>query len=252
MEQLADDKGILSGGGYSKLSACWLAAPDERSPAFFPVFTEVSVAVQSALREQVPNKYFADLAAFSNTKTAYPMLVYQASHPFRGKLRTDLTYDVLNPQTLAVLFRGVKLTLPELLDRMEARLRAAGSGELAAKYARKQAPEIVQSVQRLNRSRKCLYILIRAEALLMNALVELGGLGGCPAKQQARRVAAFEKKWNFQLRRLYPANDFTWLAPALLGAATEALLSCQSSDPAMPSGKGSAATERFEPESGDL
>jgi len=250
MEPLADDKGILS-GGCSRLSA-WLAAPDERSPAFFPVFTEVSVAVQSALREHVPHTYFVDLAAFRNTKTAYPMLVYQASHPFRGKLRTDLTYDVLNPQTLAVLFRGVKLTLPELLDRMEARLRAAGSGELAVKYARKQAPEIIQSVQRLNRSRKCLYILIRAEALLVNALVELGGLGSCSAKQQARRVASFEKKWNFQLRRLYPGNDFTWLAPALLGAATEAMLSCQSSEAAIPSGAGSATAERFEPESSDL
>src|SRR5713226_156165 len=139
MEPLADDKGILSGGG-SKLSACWLAAPDERSPAFFPAFTRVSVAIQSALREHVPNKYFADLAAFRNTKTAYPMLVYQASHPFRGKLRTDLTYDVLNPQTLAVLFRSVKLTLPELLDRMEARLRGAGAEDLAGKYARKRAP----------------------------------------------------------------------------------------------------------------
>src|ERR1700676_931774 len=122
MEQFADDKGILSEGAYAKLSASWLAAPDERNPAFFPVFTDVSVAVQRALREHVPSTYFADLAAFRNTKTAYPMLVYQASHPFRGKLRTDLTYDVLNPPTLAVLFRGVKLTLPEVLDRMEARL----------------------------------------------------------------------------------------------------------------------------------
>src|SRR5579864_4304553 len=126
MEPLARDQGTVSGGG-SKLSACWLAAPDERSPAFFPMFTEVSVAVQSTLREHVPNTYFTDLAAFGNTKTAYPMLVYQASHPFRGKLRTDLTYDVLNPQTLTALFRSVKLTLPELLDRVEARLHAAGS-----------------------------------------------------------------------------------------------------------------------------
>jgi len=251
MEQLAGDKGILSGGG-SKLSACWLAAPDERSPAFFPAFTAVSVAIQSALREHVPNTYFADLAVFGNTKTAYPMLVYRASHPFRGKLRTDLTYDVLNPQTLAALFRSVKFALPELLDRMEARLRSAGVEDLAVKYSRKRAPEIVQSVQRLNRSRKCLYILIRAEALLVNALVELGGLGNCPAKVQARRVASFEKKWNFQLRRLYPGMDFAWLAPALLDAATEALLSCQSSDAAVPSGASPAAEERFEPESGGL
>jgi hypothetical protein len=252
MERLAGDKRILSGGGFWQLSACWLAAPDERSPAFFPVFAAVSVAIQSALREHVPNTYFADLAVFRNTKTAYPMLVYQASHPFRGKLRTDLTYDVLNPQTLAALFRSVKLTLPELLDRMETKLRAAGVEDLAIKYSRKHAPEIVQSVQRLNRSRKCIYILIRAEALLVNALIELGGLGSRPAKEQARRVASFEKKWNFQLRRLYPGMDFIWLAPTLLDAATQALLSSQSPDALSPSGAGPATVERCEPESGDL
>jgi hypothetical protein len=252
MERLADDKRILSGGGYSKLSPCWLEAPDERCASFFPVFTAVSVAIQRALREHVPNTYFADLAVFRDTKTAYPMLVYQASHPFRGKLRTDLTYDVLNPQTLAVLFRSVKLTLPELLDRIEAKLRAAGIEDLAVKYSRKHAPEIIQSVQRLNRSRKCIYILIRAEALLVNALVELGGLGSRSVKEQVRRMASFEKKWNFQLRRLYPGMDFTWLAPALLDAATQALLSCQIPDPATPSGARPATVERFEPESGDL
>ena len=234
MERIPADHRTLSEVGFPQLGASWMDAPDERTPAFFPVFGEVSLAVQSALREYVPNTYFSDLAVFSNTKTAYPMLVYQASLPFRGKLRTDLTYDVLNPQSFAVLFRGVKVTLPELLDRLEARLQAAGSAELALKYARKQAPEIVQSVQRLNKSRKCLYILIRSEALLVNALTELGGLGGCTAKEQARRMAAFEKRWNFQLRRLYPGVDFTWLAPALLDCATEALASCQIPEPGLP------------------
>jgi hypothetical protein len=235
-----------------KLDACWLEAPAERSPAFFPVFTRVSDAVQSALREQVPGRYFADLENFGNTKTAYPMLLYQASRPFHGKMRTDLTYDVLNPKTLARLFRTLKLTLPELLDSVDARLHAAGRSDFAAKYARRKAPNIVESVQHLSKSRKCLYMLIRAEAVLVNALVELGGLGGLTAKEQARRVASFEKKWSFQLRRLYPGTDFTWLAPVLLDAATQALLAFQSSQSSEPSGAGLTGAESLDPESSAL
>ena len=33
-------------------------------------------------------------------------------------------------------------------------------------------------------------------------------------------MASFEKKWRYQLRRMYPATDFTWLAAELLETAT--------------------------------
>ena len=234
------------------LDPCWLAAPDERSAEFLPVFARVSVAVQTALREHVPNTFFSTPAGYANTKTAYPMLVYQSSRPYHGRMRTELTYDVLNPKTLASLFRSVKLALPDLLAAVEAKLRAAGLDELAQKYLVKRAPHIVESVQRLSKSRKCLYVLIRGEAVLVNALVDLGGLGSLTLREQARRVASFEKKWNFQLRRLYPATEFTWLAPALLDAATRALRHQPESDAEASSGPGSLAPEGPEPESSDL
>jgi len=235
---------------FPKLEARWLQAPDERNSTFFPVFARVSVAVQTVLREHMPKAYFADWEKYSDTKTAYPMLIYQASRPFHGKLRSELTYDVLNPKTLAALFRSVKLALPELLDVVEAKLRAAGLDEPAAKYARKRAPEIVQSVERLSKSRKCLYALIHGEALLVNALLALGGLGGLAAKEQARRVASFEKRWNFQLRRIYPGMNFTWLAGTLLEAATGAL-ECPKTSEAASSSSGSPAPQDLEPKGGD-
>ena len=58
----------------------------------------MSVAIQVVSREQVPVKYFEDLRKYRDLKTAGPMLVYQASPPFRGKKRAELTYDVLNPR----------------------------------------------------------------------------------------------------------------------------------------------------------
>jgi hypothetical protein len=57
----------------------------------------------------------------------------------------------------------------------------------------------------------------------VNSLTDLAGLGSVPERQQARRIAAFQKKWRYQLRRMVPGSDFTWLAAELLDVATQAL-----------------------------
>lgn len=202
----------------------WLAAPDERTPGFFPAYARVSVAIQALLRERVPSHFFADSRAFANVKTAYPMLAYRASKPFRGKMRTELTYDVLHPETLRAFFRSVRPVFGEVLDAVKARLLADGLAGLAALYEPRHAESILESVQKLSKSRRCLYVLIRAEGVLVTSLIDLAGLGSLPLKQQARRIALFEKKWKYQLRRMYPGTDYTWLAPELLEVAGRALV----------------------------
>jgi len=192
---------------------------------FLSAFAQVSLAVQTALRERVPASYFEDIGKFRDSKTAYPMLVYQASRPFRGKLRMELTYDVLNPRTLATLFRTVKQPLLELLDRTEANLRANAFHDVAGQYQSRRVADILQFVQMSSKSRKCLYGLIRAEGVLVNALVDLSGLGDLLPRPRARKAALFEKRWKFQLRRLYPGTDCTWLAPVLLDSASQSLAS---------------------------
>ncbi len=204
-------------------NACWLTVPDERSAEFLPAFVRISMAIQTVLRAQVPEKYFEDLEKFRDLKTAGPMLVYRASPPFRGKKRPELTYDVLNPALMARLFRRAKLNLPDLLAQTETRLFAAGLAELADQYAPRRAGAILESVQKLSRSRRNLCVLIRGESVLVDALVQLSGLGDLPRKAQAKRWAALEKRWLFHLKRLYQSSDFTYLAPMLLEAAEKAL-----------------------------
>jgi hypothetical protein len=60
------------------------------------------------------------------------------------------------------------------------------------------------------------------------------GLGDLPPKMRSKKWASFEKRWNFQLRRLYQGSDFTHLAPVLLQAAEDALQ--QNRDPLHDSG----------------
>jgi hypothetical protein len=215
---------IPSGTDFPRPGSAWLAAPLERSPDFFPTFARVSAAIQTMLRERIPAHYFQNSHSFVNVKTAYPMLVYQASRPFRGKMRTELSYDVLNPTTLAAFFRTVRPVFAGVLELARTRLQSEGSNELAAQYEPGHANAILQSVQRWAKSRKCLYVLIRAEGILVNTLVELAGLGSLPERQQSKRIVSFQKKWRFQLRRMYPGTDFTWLAAELLEAATQALI----------------------------
>ena len=216
---------IIPGVICPEPDARWRALPAERSAAFLPTFARISVALQSTLRERVPAICFPNLESFRDWKSAYPMLVYQASRPFRGRVRTELTYDVLNPRLMSILFRRAKGNLAPLLERVESKLRAGGCADIAAHYSSKRAQEIIQSVHRLSASRRCLYRLVRSESALVDALVGLSGLGTLSAREQAKRLVAFRKKWRFQLRRLYPGLDFSALAPALLEAVTQALLS---------------------------
>lgn len=214
---------IISGVEGREPESCLLSLPAERGAAFLPTFARISVALQAILRERVPAIYFNSAERYCDWKSAYPMLVYQASRPFRGRVRTELTYDVLNPRLMTILFRRAKNNLSPLLERVEGELRAAGKIEVAGQYAPKRVTEIVQSVQRLSASRRCLYRLVRGESALVDALVDLSGLAMVSGKERANRLAAFHKRWRFQLKRLYPGADFTTLVPVLLQATSQAL-----------------------------
>jgi hypothetical protein len=211
-----------------KPDARWLYAPEESSADFLPAFGAISSAVQMALREHIPLAYFQRLDEFRDRQKANAVLLFQATPPFRAKVRTDLTYDVLNPEVLEILTRKARPGLTQLLTSVEATLRAANLVELAGQYAPRRALDILASVRRQARSRRSLLSMIRAESVLVNALVQLGGAHELSARKQRARMASFCKKWNFQLRHMCTGKDFSSLAPSILEAATEALASfCQ-------------------------
>jgi hypothetical protein len=208
---------------FPPLDPDWLLAPDERDVNFLSAFARISLALQETLRSRVPAAYFESPENFRDTKKAYPMLLYQASKPFRARIRTDLTYDVLNPITLARVFRSARQGLPDLLAAAELRLIDSGLGDVARAYQQRRSADIVESVQRLSKSRRCLYMLIRSENVLLNALIDLAGLGALRPKDQKKRIALFEKRWIFELRRIYPGMDCMSLAPDLLESVTRGL-----------------------------
>ena len=210
-----------------KPDARWFSAPEESSVDFLPAFGAISSAVQIALREHLPPAYFRRLDEFRDRQKANAVLLFQATPPFRAKFRTDLTYDVLNPEVLEILTRKARPGLTQVLSSVEATLRAANLVELAGQYAPRRALDILASVRRQARSRRSLLNMIRAESVLVNALVQLGGAHELSPRKQRARMASFCRKWNFQLRHMCTGKDFSSLAPSILEAATEALASFQ-------------------------
>ena len=203
----------------------WLSTPAESDAAFLPAFIRISVAIQTTLRDLIPREYFRNVARFSDPKTATPVLVYQATPPFRGKKRSELTYDVLHPGLVAALFRRTKPALIDLLASVELRLRAEGFPDLARLYSPLRVATILHDIQRLSKSRRYFALLIRAEGVLFDALAGLNGLGDRSLRAQNQAWTTFAKRWTYQLRRLYPGCDFSNLSPPLLEAAAVALQS---------------------------
>src|SRR5947209_7257814 len=93
---------------------CWFNAPAERTTHFFPVFLRVSVAVQSSLRQMLPESYLSDITLFRDTRMVYPLLVYAASRAYTPRLRTDFTWDILNRELMGKFYYSVRLNLPKV------------------------------------------------------------------------------------------------------------------------------------------
>ncbi|RPI07931.1 MAG: hypothetical protein EHM65_11095, partial [Acidobacteriales bacterium] len=156
------------------LVSAWLEAPGERDLQYFPVYSKVSVTVQRALRLWLPLSYFSGIASYDTLETAFPLVVYQASRPFAGARKFELTYDAMSQQRMAVFFRMAAQRLPKELARVEELLIEAGKRGTAAFYAPRHARNILTSVQRRP---KLIHSLVAADAHFVNALVKLGCQG---------------------------------------------------------------------------
>ena len=209
---------------HPALGACWLAAPGERSPLFFPAFAAISLAIQGALRERVPAACLLYTNAFEDARTAYPMLVYQASRPFHGKGRADLTYDVLDEILMKRFYRRAKKKLGSVLAAVVARLQSERREDLVRLYQPNRAEQIVAAVQKTRKSRGILFDLLVGECALVNELRQLAGLRDMKTREQVKRSASVFKAWNSHLRRLCPGRDFRCLAPELFEVAGTALV----------------------------
>jgi len=214
-----------------EMAAAWLQAPVERSPDYGPVYTEVSVAVQQALRRWLPHVYFSDLSRYDTLGAAYPLVVYQCTLPFRSKAKNEFAYDVMSAESVAVARRSTSWALAGELARIEQLLLEAGKPETARFYRPTRKDVILAGIERAPRLFNALLV---ADALFIDHLIRLGVRAGGLRRalerepQRALRELArfgeeFVKTFHRRLRRLYGGEDFSSFGPLILVEATGAL-----------------------------
>lgn len=212
---------------HLSIDQLWFSAPPQRVAKFYTTYSAVSVAVQTALRRLIPEFYFADLERYSDLKTAYPMLVYSATKPFRSQSRTDYTYDLLNDRAISAMYRATSSRLAPILAQVQDRLAKAGMRDVLASYDERKARHIVRYVQQLRICEGKLLGLLATDAGLVNDLMMFSGAAAFVPKKQARLLQDFEHSWLQRFRRIYGSRDFTPVANTILAEATATLASAR-------------------------
>ncbi|MCP5118764.1 MAG: hypothetical protein GY953_48755, partial [bacterium] len=196
-------------------AACWLRLKGERSLDHYYRYIEVASAVQQAMRTWLPFVYFRDINRYDDFDTAYPLVVYQASKPFRRKARAEFTYDPMNLQNVDLALRQSTRVLPAVLRSIHRDLDAAGKHQTAGLYLPSRARKIVAAVRR---APKRFRGLLASDAMFLRELVKLGNRGRQLREdlESSPETAARKLSWFFdsfahafhtRLRRLYRGQE---------------------------------------------
>jgi hypothetical protein len=198
----------------------WSAAPVERQPIYFPVYAAVSVALQTTLRHWVREWFVAHTEDILPRRlAAQSLLVYQAAYPFAAR-SSHLTYDVQQPDLIALAFSSARSRLPAILSALTVRLDTPWS--VREQYFPYLAKEIVAGIA-ANPGK--LYRMLNAETWVMNALLKfarnLVNIGTPRAEVLVRRAVSTH------LRRFSTEFDLSERLEELLATVTQPVLACR-------------------------
>lgn len=195
----------------------WKRAPKERTAAYFPTYSTVSKAMQTSMRGWVREWFFSNPEVLLRPHTAYPILVYQCTHPFSGKPTNMFTYDIQQTEALNRAFASAANKLGRELKTVDTTRFPWFTREHYFAYRSK---EVVKYVMR---NRRALYKMLNVETVLVDsilkfAIIDIPKLGLDDALVLLRRA------FTTQLRRFSDEFDLSERTEELLRIATEALV----------------------------
>jgi hypothetical protein len=196
----------------------WKRAPRERTPAYFPTYSTVSKAIQTALRAWVREWFHAHTEVLLRPHTAYPILVYQCTHPFSGRPTNMFTYDIQQTETLNRAFASAAYRLGRELKAIDTKRFSWFTREHYFAYRSK---EVVKYVAK---NRRALYRMLNVETVLMDSLLKFAIID-IPQKGLEEAAVLLRRAFNTQLRRFSDEVPMGDRAEDLLRIATEALAS---------------------------
>jgi hypothetical protein len=207
----ADEPGALD-------LSIWKRAPRERTPEYFPTYSAVSKAMQGALRAWVREWFHAHTEILLRPHTAYPILVYQCTHPFSGRPTNMFTYDIQQTETLNRAFASAAYRLGRELKTIDTKQFEWFTREHYFAYRSKEV------VKYVSRNRRALYRMLNVETVLMDSILKFAIID-IPEKGMEEAAMLLRRAFNTQLRRFSDECDMGDRAEELLRIATEALAS---------------------------
>lgn len=207
--------------------SAWKSAPKERTANYFPTYSAVSKAMQTAMRQWVSEWFAAHPEILMRPHTAYPVLVYQATHPFSGKPTNIFTYDIQQTVALDRAFASAASKLGRQLKELDTKSFPWLTREHYFAYRSKEV------VKYVSKNRRAIYKMLNTETLLMDSILKFA-LIDIPKLGLDEAAILLKKTFATQLRRFSDEFDLSDRAEALLRIATDALLIKQPSENAMP------------------
>jgi len=201
----------------------WKKAPKERTVAYFPTYSSVSKAIQSALRGWVRGWFAANAEILLRPHTAYPILVYQCTHPFSGKPTNIFTYDIQQTEALERAFASAASKLGRELKTLDTKRFPWFTREHYFAYRSK---EVVKYVMK---NRRAIYKMLNVETVLMDSILKFAVID-IPKLGLEDSVTLLRRAFNTQLRRFSDEFDFSERTEELLKIATDALLTKMAAD----------------------
>jgi hypothetical protein len=196
----------------------WKRAPKERTPAYFPTYSTVSKAMQTAMRNWTREWFYANPEVLLRPHTAYPILVYQCTHPFSGKPTNIFTYDIQQTEVLDRAFRSAASRLSRELKTLDTKNLAWFKREHYFAY---RSQEVVKYVAK---NRRAIYKMLNTETKLMDSILKFA-LIDIPKLGLEEALVILRRAFNTQLQRFSDEFDLSPRAEELLRIATEALAS---------------------------
>jgi hypothetical protein len=201
----------------------WKKAPRERTTAYFPTYSAVSKAMQAAMRGWVREWFAANVEILLRPHTAYPILVYQCTHPFSGKPTNMFTYDIQQTEALERAFASAASKLGRELKALDTKRFPWFTREHYFAYRSK---EVVKYVMK---NRRAIYKMLNVETVLMNSILKFAIID-LPRLGLEDSTVLLRRAFNTQLRRFSDEFDLSPRAEELLKIATDALLTKMAAD----------------------
>jgi hypothetical protein len=195
----------------------WENAPRERTAAYFPTYSAVSKAIQTAMRAWVREWFVSNLEILQRPNAAYAILVYQCTHPFSGRPTNMFTYEIQQTDTLNRAFRSAANKLGRQLKVLDTKRFPWFTREHYFAYRSREVVKYAFANPR------ALYRMMHVETLLMDAILRFS-IMDIPEIGLEQSLFRLRRSFRIQLHRFSEDFDLSVHSDELLSIATDALV----------------------------